>query len=136
MHEFATKYLQIHPLPELTNNFYSNKHSKLYFTAALQAFMEGLAYEYDRELKEISEQGNQDSPPNLGSMNNQYGYINQYPGYNPDQQQHQEPRQQIQGGDAFSRFQAKQNTESESTFKDLGYNPAHRFSNIKGQKEK
>ena len=92
--------------------------------------MEGLAYEYDRELEEISqhEQSNEEGSgtnPNLGNMNNQYGYNNQ------NQSQYQVPRPQ--GGDAFSRFQAKQNPEQD-TFQDLGYNPAHRFSRIKGEK--
>ena len=98
--------------------------------------MEGLVYEYDRELEEISQQqqqiGNQINS-GIANMNNQYGY-----GYsvNNQPQQYQVPRPQ--GGDAFSRFQAKQQAQSQSksTFQDLGYNPAKMFSHIKGKKKK
>ena len=96
--------------------------------------MEGLAYEYDRELEEISAQHEQSAMPqglnpNLAYMNNQIPM-----GYN--NQQFPAPRQQ--GGDAFSRFQAKQQAQSQgqSTFQDLGYNPAKMFSHIKGRKKK
>ncbi|KAL5255802.1 hypothetical protein ACHWQZ_G011134 [Mnemiopsis leidyi] len=122
---------EIHSLPELKNGFYSSKHGKQYFHAALQAFMEGLVYEYDQELEEISQQQQAGNQPNSGNQLNQYGY-----GYsvNNQPQQYQVP----QGGDAFSRFQAKQQAQSQSksTFQDLGYNPAKMFSSIKGKKKK
>ena len=112
-----TIHFQLHPLPSLRNNFYL-KTSYSYFHAALQAFIEGLQYTYDQELKTIGEQSQVQAP------NNQQNYT----------------RQQNQGsGDLFDKFQQKNaahgNIDSNNK-KDFSYDPGSRFSNIKGKRKK
>lgn len=114
--------------------------------------MEGLSYEYDSELEQLSQGSSQNQPnSNINNQlqygnsqygnnqygNNQYGnnqYGNAQFGNNQRFGQLQQ-QQQLPQGDSFSRFQAKQNLPKQ-TFQDLGYNPAHRFKSIKGKRKK